>query len=275
MSVRRLVGAVSYLNTRPLVYSMHQFAGEIEVVFDLPSRLADRLSAGELDVALIPSIEAVGNPDHTIISDACIACRGPVRSVKLLSRVPLDCIETLALDVGSRTSVALAKIILAEQHGCTPGCQPLEMNEDWRTVEADAVVIIGDRAMASMVDDQAETARRFRFEFDLGELWNRWTGLPFVFAVWTARADSDLEQLDCILRTCRDDGVRNLDAICRMEAPHYQLTVDECREYLGRQLHFVLGPREKAGLDLFLELACRHALIAESSKLSFYDCQVS
>ena len=101
------IGAVSYLNTKPLVYGLADLAPQHELVYDLPSRLADRLAAGALDVALIPSVEYFQRPDYEIVSDACIACRGPVRSVKLLSRVPLESIRTLALDEGSRTSAVL------------------------------------------------------------------------------------------------------------------------------------------------------------------------
>ena len=98
------IGAVSYLNTKPLIYRLAELAPQHELVLDLPSRLADDLAAGRLDVALIPSVEFFHNPSYTVVSDACIACRGPVRSVKLFSRVPLPEIRTLALDEGSRTS---------------------------------------------------------------------------------------------------------------------------------------------------------------------------
>ena len=101
---RPKIGAVSYLNTKPLVAGLEDVALDFDVVFDLPSRLADRLSTGELDVALIPVVEAVTNADYTIVSDACIACRGPVWSVKLMSRVAGEQIKTLSLDEGSRTS---------------------------------------------------------------------------------------------------------------------------------------------------------------------------
>ena len=106
MASKLRIGAVSYLNTKPLVYRLDEFAPDAEVTFDLPSRLADDLASGQLDVALIPSIEYFQQPSYSIISDACIACRGPVLSVKLLTRVPFAEITTLALDEGSRTSIA-------------------------------------------------------------------------------------------------------------------------------------------------------------------------
>ena len=102
------VGAVNYLNTKPLIEGFASLAPQAELVLDLPSRLADGLAGGRLDVALIPSIESFQNPDYVIISDACIACRGPVLSVKLFSRGLSRSIRTLALDEGSRTGAALA-----------------------------------------------------------------------------------------------------------------------------------------------------------------------
>src|SRR5436190_19951708 len=118
------IGAVSYLNTKPLVYRLAELAPQHELVFDLPSRLADDLAAGRLDVALIPSVEFFKNPTYTIVSDACIACRGPVRSVKLFSRVPLSDVRTLALDEWSRTSATLVRILLRERFGIEPKFLP-------------------------------------------------------------------------------------------------------------------------------------------------------
>src|SRR5260221_1678380 len=141
------IGAVSYLNTKPLVYRLAELAPEHELGFDLPSRLADELAAGRLDVALIPSIEYFQRSDYTIVSDACIACRGPVRSVKLLSRVPLEQIGTLALDEGSRTSAALVRILLHERFGLKPKLLPFPIDARPESIVADALLLIGDRAM--------------------------------------------------------------------------------------------------------------------------------
>ena len=114
---RPKIGAVSYLNTKPLVAGLERRATDYELIFDLPSRLADQLARGDLDVALIPVIEAAAHPEYTIVSDACIACHGPVWSVKLFSKVPIAEIKTLALDEGSRTSRALTRIFLANKYG--------------------------------------------------------------------------------------------------------------------------------------------------------------
>src|SRR3954454_17899804 len=137
------IGAVSYLNTKPLVYRLTELAPQHELIFDLPSRLADDLAAGRLDVALIPSIKFFQRDDYQIVSDACIACRGPVRSVKLFSRVEPAKIRTLALDQGSRTSVALIQILLPERVPVTIKLLPLRIDAAPEIIEADAILLIG------------------------------------------------------------------------------------------------------------------------------------
>ncbi len=142
------IGAVSYLNTKPLIEGLQGSLGPSHhLVLDLPSRLATRLEAGELDIALIPSIEYFQDPLYEVVSDACIACRGPVWSVKIFFRVPPGQVRSLALDEGSRTSAALAKILLKERLNIEPTTIPLPIACDPASVDADAVLVIGDRAM--------------------------------------------------------------------------------------------------------------------------------
>lgn len=247
------VGAVSYLNTKPLIYGFEKFAPEAELVLDYPSRLADSLAAGTLDVALIPSIEFFQDPSYTIVSDACIGCRGPVLSVKLFSRVPIDKIRTLALDEGSRTSAALVRILLHERFGLAPQTEPLPLGNALAESNADAVLLIGDRAMHSPTGKFAEV-------WDLGDEWCRWAELPFVFAMWTARAGVDLGGIDRALESARDEGVAHLADIARREAAPLGLTQPECVSYLRDNLHFHLGPRESRGLELFYKLAQKQGL---------------
>ena len=266
------VGAVSYLNPKPLVYGLEEHAEEIDLCFDLPSRLADRLNLGDLDVALIPSIEAIANPDYTILSDACIGCRGPVWSVKLLSRVRASEIKTLALDEGSRTSRILGRIILSEQFGVKPELTQLNMSDSWQDVSTDAVMIIGDRAMTI---DSPE----FPFVWDLGEAWNQWTGLPFVFAVWAARSDNQLQQhfdrLGWILSRARNRGIENIDKIAHSSATQYGLTEAVCHNYLSTNLNFQLGDAEKQGLAAYFRYAADLNVIAPNLQLQFHDCQTA
>jgi chorismate dehydratase len=264
------VGAVSYLNTKPLVYGLAENGGltpatpprlasssalpnSPTLVFDLPSRLADRLAAGELDIALIPSIEFFQNPTYTIISDACIGCRGAVYSVKLFSRVPVPQIKTLALDEGSRTSAALIQILLRERHGVIPELRPLPIGAAWEESPTDAILVIGDRAMHPPRTQFAEI-------WDLGDVWCRWAELPFVFAMWVARPGLDTTELAQQLSAARDRGVAHLNEIAAVEAPRYGLTHQQCLGYFRDNLHFYLHDRELRGLRLFYEHAVRLGL---------------
>ena len=175
------IGAVSYLNSKPLVEHLPELFPEAIIREDFPSRLADDLAAGKLDVALIPSVEFFRGEDYEIVSDACVAARGPVFSVKLYSRVPWSDIRSLGLDEGSRTSAALAKILLGERFGVEPETIPFRLGDDIEACPADAVLMIGDRAMRPQDE-------KFHATWDLGEEWFQWTGLPFVFAMWVAKS---------------------------------------------------------------------------------------
>jgi chorismate dehydratase len=264
------VGAVRYLNTKPLVFGLAEAAPQIELVYDLPSRLADSLAAGRLDVALIPSIEVFHNPGYSIISDACIACRGPVWSVKLFSKVPVARIRTLALDEGSRTSVALVQILLHERYGIRPELCPLPIGQSAAQSPADAVLLIGDRAIQPPPGRYAEV-------WDLGDEWCRWAELPFVFAMWAVghasrRARDHWNSLSDSLTRARDAGLANLESIAAEEAAAVGLTARECLHYLRDNLHFQLGPREREGLALFYEHAARLNLAPPGVELRYDEC---
>lgn len=266
MSPRLRIGAVNYLNTKPLVFGLAERLPQAELVLDLPSRLADGLAAGHYDVALIPSIEAFQDPSYTVISSACIACRGPVLSVKLLSRVPLAEIRTLALDEGSRTSAALTQILLGERFALRPQLERLPIGASFDDTSADAVLLIGDRAMHSPPGRIVEV-------WDLGDEWCRWAELPFVFAMWTARAGRDWSAVEAALNDARDQGVRHLEQIAAAEAAPLGFTRPECLAYLRDNLYFYLGEREQRGLALFRQLAARYGLARAGVELEFHACK--
>lgn len=262
------VGAVSYLNTKPLIHGFARHAPGARLVLDYPSRLADELARGQLDVALVPSIEFFHNPAYTIVSDACIACRGPVLSVKLLSRAPIARIGTLALDAGSRTSAALAQILLRLREGIEPALETLAVDADPAQSTADALLLIGDRAMHS-------PAGRYEVVWDLGDEWVRWTGLPLVFAMWVARAGWDVGDLEAALGEARDDGLAHLEEIAAAEAAPLGLTRPQCLAYLRDNLHFHLGAREWSGLNLFYEYAARLGLAPPGVEFGPRPCQTA
>ncbi len=293
------IGAVTYLNSKPLVEGLAELLPETDIRLDFPSRLADDLSAGKLDVALIPSIEYFRGHNYQIISDACVAAHGPVLSVKLYSRVPWGQVQTLALDEGSRTSATLARILLAERFGVFPTLHPLPLDHRTNDTTADAILLIGDRAILPPKE-------RFLGTWDLGEEWFSWTGLPFVFAMWvandgisathphgveqngkTARLDGasstlqplrdplDLDFVERSLGQSRDWGMDRLDEIARREALLLGLSLPTAISYLSENLQYQLGSAERAGLKLFYELASGLDLAPQNVALSFRVTEVT
>jgi chorismate dehydratase len=262
--MRIRVGVVLYLNTEPLVCGLAEDAPEAELIEDVPSRLAKMLAAGQLDVAIVSSIEAFRHEGYRVVSDACIASRGPVLSVKLFCRVPPGRIRRLALDAASRTSTALARIVLAERYDCRPEVVdfPLDGRAEDLPADLDGVVVIGDRCMR--IEPGA-----FAHQLDLGAEWAKWTGLPFVYAVWTARSGVDLGALAGKLENARDRGLTQLAEIADREADARGLGRDLCYDYLSRRMHYRLGPEERAGLEAFGARAGEFGLAPKGRTVEF------
>jgi chorismate dehydratase len=242
------VGAVTYLNSKPLIEGLADDWPQASLRLDFPSHLARDLATGGLDLALVPSIEYFRGDDYWIVSDACVAAWGPVLSVKLYSRVPISEIRSLALDEGSRTSATLARILLQLRANVQPRLEPLPLAQRPWSSSADALVVIGDRAMFPPPEP-------FLVTWDLAEEWRAWTGLPFVFAMWVARTGVPLREAAEKLSAARDRGVAALAEIGRREAPLLGLPPETTIPYLQQNLAFFLGPRERQGLARFYELA--------------------
>ncbi|WP_231754273.1 menaquinone biosynthetic enzyme MqnA/MqnD family protein [Caulifigura coniformis] len=261
------VGAVSYLNSKPLIEGLAESVPEARLTLDFPSRLADGLARGTLDVALVPSIEALTDPDYEIISDACVAACGPVLSVKLYFRKAPGDVKSLALDEGSRTSAALARVMLAERFGVEPRIEKFTLESRIEDTSADAVLMIGDRAMLPPEIPFVE-------EWDLGEEWLRWTGLPFVFALWVGRQGSDLGKVDMALAAARDLGVASIPRIAERESALMGLPLAVVDTYLRRHLHFTMGSAERQGLKLYHSLASKLGLAPANRTVRFCERSV-
>jgi len=252
------IGAVSYLNTVPLVAHLPELLPGASFALDHPSRLADDLAAGRLDVALAPSIEVARHPEWSIVSTACIGCRGPVLSVRLLFRTPPPRVRSLALDEGSRTSAVLAQILLDDMYGVRPTLSPLPLGASPADTDADAVLVIGDRAIHA---SDAE----FVDAWDLGDRWCRWTELPFVFAVWAARPGVDVGDVETALDAARDRGRAAIESIARQQAAAMNLPFALVLVYLRDNLNFYLAAGERRGLELFFEQAARLGLVPSTA----------
>jgi len=266
------IGAVSYLNTKPLIATLgrHLDSGS-ELRLDLPSRLATQLASGELDFGLIPAIEFFRGPEllpdtnpnpdpYRIVSNACIACRGIVRSVRLFFRVPPNQVRSIAIDEGSRTSVALALILLHQRFGVRPTLVPLPIEADPNSATSDAVLVIGDRAM------RPERYDSFTENWDLGLEWYRETGLPFVFAMWVGRQSKSGPALAEQLEQARDEGVHMIERLSQQHAPKYALSIAECIEYLSVNLRFTMHEDEIQGLMTFYRMAAELNLTSNSAQ---------
>ncbi|GAC1473989.1 MAG: menaquinone biosynthesis protein [Isosphaeraceae bacterium] len=260
------VGAVSYLNAKPLYYRLAEFAPGVRLEIDLPSRLADRLVVGDLDVALIPSVEALRgvSKGYEILPGFAIAARGAARSVKLFCRVPFPRIQRMTLDVGSRTSQVLARVWLDAAHGVQPRrIELLPLGVPIEETTADAVLLIGDRAMTV-------APGTFHAVVDLAEAWQEMTGLPFVFALWVVRPGVDLGDLPEALATCRVEGLAHADELATEYGPRLGLDAATCYDYLTRVLSYDLGEPELAGLRRFAQMAARLGLAPEGAELVFH-----
>jgi chorismate dehydratase len=260
------IGAVSYLNAKPLYYGLCEYAPHVRLSMDVPSRLSEQLAAGELDVALIPSVEYLrgASRGYEIIPGFAIAAQGPVHSVKLFSRVPWGRIERLALDAGSRTSQVLARIWLDARHQVRPArVEELPLGVSVLESTADAVLVIGDRAMKVPREPFADVV-------DLGEAWHTLTGLPFVFALWVVRAGVDIGDLPEALDQSRTTGLAAAASLARIHGLRLGLDFATCYDYLTRILSYDLGGPELAGLRKFAEMAARLGLAPEGVSLVFH-----
>lgn len=259
------IGAVNYLNSKPLIHRFGAHAdrlrstvGEVRLGCDLPSRLADSLAAERLDVALVPAFEMLARPAWTVVSDACVAADGPVSSVKAYFRRPPSEVQTLALDEGSRTSAALCQLLLWQRYGVRPQRERLAIGRGLADTQTDAVLLIGDRAMHPPPESVRD---EFVIEWDLAEEWRRDTGLPFAFAVWTARDGVEGDVVAPLLEACRDDGLLHFDAIAAAEGPPLGLTIERAERYLRQNLRFTLGPRERRALEVFRQSCLEAGLL--------------
>jgi predicted solute-binding protein len=230
--------------------------------FCLPSECADRLAAGTADIGILPAAE-MPRLGLEIIRGAGIACRGPVRSILLVSKVDLRQIRVLAADTSSRTSTQLARVLLARNHGASPRLVACRPDLDAMLESADAAVIIGDPALRVDVDNVPHRV------VDLGAEWTASTGLPMVFAVWAARKEFVTPEIErAFLSSCRF-GLAHIEEIVRQEAAPRGFTEALAREYLTHSIHFEFGEAEYRGLDLFLrsvsELNSSEAVLESSA----------
>lgn len=240
---------MNYLNTVPLVWGMlHGPQRErVELSFATPSVCAEVVGKGAVHLGLVPIAE-VARQKLEVVPGYGIACRGAVRSILLVSRKPLKEIQTLATDLGSRTSVELARVILRELYGVEPALQPHKPKLDEMLAVCDAALLIGDAALK--IDPYTLPYQ----VLDLGAEWYALTGMPMVFALWSGRS-AMLDRLTDLLEASYRFGHANIGQIINAEWQARNVTRDLAHEYLTSYIRYEIGDEEWKGAEAFLELS--------------------
>jgi chorismate dehydratase len=237
------VAAVSYLNTKPLLYGIghSDLIDNIELIVDYPSQLAKMLQEGTIDLALLPVAAIPGIKGAHIVSDYGIASDGNVVSVALFSQVPVEEIKTVYLDYQSRTSVRLAQLLLEQYWKKEVEYKPATENYIDYINGANAGVIIGDRALKQL--------NNFGYIYDLSAAWKAYTGLDFIFAAWVAGKELPPD-FTARFNAANAEGLNHLDTVISENPfPYYDL-----HTYYTKNIQFYLDDEKKKGLKKFLEM---------------------
>ena len=236
------VGAVSYLNTKPLIYGFEQgmMSEQIELLFDFPSNIAKKLLNDEIDIGLVPVAVLPSMKEYHIVADYCIGCNGAVASVCLFSDVPLNEIKTVLLDYQSRTSVALLKILLKAHWKIEPELIAAKKGFEQSISGTTAGLVIGDRAFKQIPVS--------KYHFDLGLAWKEMTGLPFIFAAWVSNKKLSATFIESF-NGATAAGMKHLDEIVlQNKFEFYSL-----QQYYTENISYLVDERKLMGLKLFLQ----------------------
>jgi chorismate dehydratase len=275
--MRRLrISAISYLNTAPLMWDFEQGdssssgRSDFDISYTLPSQCAASLREGSADIGIIPAAAYASIPDLAILPGVAIASRRAVRSILLVSKVPLEKIQTVALDTSSMTSVALTQVLFAKWWGGSRTFTPMAPDIEQMLKLCDAGLVIGDPAL--------KVDRSRYVTYDLAEEWIRLTGKPFVFAFWAVRqaalkdvpGDVDLAR---VFQQSRDHGLlpESLDRIAREWAPRLGLHPEDVKSYLTENIHYSLDPDCIEGMELFFQYGRECGALPAGPSLCFLD----
>lgn len=257
------LGAVAYLNARPLVYGLELKSDLFSVRFDVPSRCAALLHEGSIDVGMIPSIEYLrGHESYRIVPGCAIASAGAVASVALFTTRPVEQIRSIAADTSSRTSNGLLRVLCAEAFGVDPAFVPMAPRIDEMLVTCDAALLIGDPALF------LDHAARGLLKVDLGAEWVKLTQLPFVWAFWAGRAGVlSAAAVDALIQA-KDAGVAASDQVAASYCPREHVPLGQA--YLRENIQYAFGEREAEGVRRYYQLAEKHGVVDAIRSPEFY-----
>lgn len=251
------IGSVPYLNAKPQVEWFHSAECDVEVAltYAVPSKLAQMLRDDELDVANVSIFEGLQNPDLVLLPGHSISAYGAVKSVRLFSKVPMERIQSVALDTSSLTSVALTKVLLQAGFGLSPHYVSHPPDLDAMLASYDAGLIIGDLKLFDLTPGTTV--------FDLGKGWRDLTGLPFVYAGWLAREDSATPEMVSILDRAKAWGLARLEDLAVKWSEKLDLPFDRCHDYLLNVMNYDLTPEQMEGLRLYQQKCYALRLLPE------------
>lgn len=248
------ISAVSYLNTLPFVYGLKNSGlSGYDLQLDNPSECARKLINGQVDIGLIP-IAAIADIDHPhILTDYCIGADGAVRTVNILSDVPINEVKRLYLDYQSRTSVLLAKILVSKWWKMKPELLDAFPGYENEISGDTAGLVIGDRVFTE--------SKKHSYSYDLAKEWKEMTGLPFTFALWVANKKLPTEFLENFKAALRF-GLSNKDKAVELYTGH-NVSKEELTDYLENAINYEYDHAKDEALQLYLQLVKKHLLHQE------------
>jgi chorismate dehydratase len=256
------ISVVKYLNSVPLIWGMlhGQQKGKYELQFATPANCADAVRDGKADIGIIPVIEYHRMDHMQVIAGISIASKSRVRSVLLLSKVPIEKIQSVAVDTSSRTSVAFLRILMGKFYSRTVNMVDAAPQPDEMLKRADSALVIGDPALT--YGGSAKV-------YDLAAEWKKFTGLPFVFAFWAGHENKDLSKCRKDFEASREFGLAHIDDIAAEYAPKLNMEHADVKVYLTENIDYSLDEENCKGLRLFFKLAREAGIIAVEKELHF------
>jgi chorismate dehydratase len=286
------ISIVEFLNTAPLVWGFTDgpLADKYDLMFAVPSQCAEDLRAGRADVGIIPSIEYQRMDDVVALPGMAIASKNEVRSLLVVSKVPIEAATSIALDTNSRSTVGLAKIFSRRHWNIDPEFIDMPPDPEKMLARADAALVIGDPALRLRLavdalqakvpgtdgccccggdDEQPVKGAETLFVYDMAQQWREMTGLPAVLAIWVARRGAITPEIAADFRASRDYGLSRLGEIAEGAALKLELPPRELERYLTENIDFSLDEENLAGLRRYYEECARAGLIPRAREVEF------
>lgn len=291
-SLRKLrVSIVEFLNTAPLVWGFTNgpLAGKYDLSFTVPSQCAEALRNGEVDVAIIPAIEYQRMENVVALPDMAIAAKGQVRSLLVVAKRPIELAKRIALDVSSRSTVALTRILAKDHWRISPEFVDAEPDVPEMLGHADAALVIGDPALSIAIkmdtlasksptsgdccqgdpEDMPVPGFESLFVYDVAHQWHELTGKPCVLALWVGRRDAITPEVVADFQASKQYGLEHISEIASAAATTLGLPACQLERYLRKNIQFHLDEENLAGLQLFFEKAAEIGLIPQARPIEF------